>query len=385
MNFLRLKLWMIGRKQRVSPLSVIVLVTLVIILLFFIKMVQTGSAVGFAFALSIAAGMSTCIGGAIVFFKRLVQLASPRTLSVSLSLSAGVMIFISLVEIFGKSVESYEAGFQEVVVINDTLSCGELGFDFMSKSSDDKYHCANCDTTCQGHSWLSATATFALGVLIIFGMDYIVGKMSPEAHEELEISHLNKLQDANQKSYDGARRLHGSIESIEEGLPKKDGMYPDVTARQLNRTGVLTALAIGLHNIPEGVATYVGAIGDTRVGAALAIGIALHNIPEGIAVATPVYFATGSRLRAFCWTFVSALAEPVGAILAWLIIGDGLNSYVEGIMFGIVCGMMVTISFKELVPNAIKYYSSGNTVIFSILCGMAIMALSLIFFAYAGV
>ena len=107
MNFLRLKLWMIGRKQRVSPLSVIVLVTLVIILLFFIKMVQTGSAVGFAFALSIAAGMSTCIGGAIVFFKRLVQLASPRTLSVSLSLSAGVMIFISLVEIFGKSVESY--------------------------------------------------------------------------------------------------------------------------------------------------------------------------------------------------------------------------------------------------------------------------------------
>ena len=153
MNFLRLKLWMIGRKQRVSPLSVIVLVTLFIILLFFIKMVQTGSAVGFAFALSIAAGMSTCIGGAIVFFKRLVQLASPRTLSVSLSLSAGVMIFISLVEIFGKSVESYEAGFQEVVVINDTLSCGELGFDFMSKSSDGKYHCANCDTTCQGHSW----------------------------------------------------------------------------------------------------------------------------------------------------------------------------------------------------------------------------------------
>jgi len=102
-------------------------------------------------------------------------------------------------------------------------------------------------------------------------------------------------------------------------------------------------------------------------------------------VATPVYFATGSRLKAFMWTFVSALAEPIGAILAWLIIGDGLNPYVEGIMFGIVCGMMVTISFKELVPNAIKYHSEGNTVIFSILCGMAIMALSLILFAYAGV
>ena len=385
MNFLRLKLWMIGRKQRVSPLSVFVILTLLVVLLIFIKMVQTGSAVGIAFALSIAAGMSTCIGGLIVFFRRLVQLASPRTLSISLSLSGGVMIFISLVEIFGKSVDSYQGGFQEDVVINDTLSCGELGFEFVNKTSDGNYYCSNCDTVCQGHSWLAATATFAIGVFIIFGMDFIVGKISPEAHEELEVSHLSKLQATNHQSYEGTRGFRESVESIEEGLPKKDGLYPNVTARQLNRTGVLTALAIGLHNIPEGVATYVGAIGDTRVGAALAIGIALHNIPEGIAVATPVYFATGSRLKAFMWTFVSALAEPIGAILAWLIIGDGLNPYVEGIMFGIVCGMMVTISFKELVPNAIKYHSEGNTVIFSILCGMAIMALSLILFAYAGV
>ena len=117
----------------------------------------------------------------------------------------------------------------------------------------------------------------------------------------------------------------------------------------------------------------------------MAIGIALHNIPEGIAVAAPVYFATGSRFKAFMWTFVSALAEPVGAIIAWLIVGEGLNPHVEGVMFGIVCGMMVTISFKELIPNAIKYYSKGNSVIFSILCGMGIMALSLILFAYAGV
>lgn len=158
-----------------------------------------------------------------------------------------------------------------------------------------------------------------------------------------------------------------------------------MTKQQLNRTGILTALAIGLHNIPEGVATYIGAIGDARVGAALAVGVALHNIPEGIAVAAPVYFATGSRLKAFMWTFVSGLAEPVGAILAWLIVGEGLNPLIEGVMFGIVCGMMVTISFKELIPNALKYYSKGHAVLFSILSGMAIMSLSLILFAYAGV
>ena len=111
----------------------------------------------------------------------------------------------------------------------------------------------------------------------------------------------------------------------------------------------------------------------------------MHNIPEGIAVAAPVYFATGNRLKAFMWTFVSALAEPLGAVLAWLVVGDGLNPNIEGVMFGIVAGIMVTISFKELLPNALRYHPKGNTVIYSILCGMGIMALSLILFAYAGI
>ena len=133
------------------------------------------------------------------------------------------------------------------------------------------------------------------------------------------------------------------------------------------------------------MATYIGAVSDVRVGAALAIGVALHNIPEGIAVATPVFFATKSRLKAFLWTFISALAEPFGALIAWLVIGDGLNPHVEGVMFGIVCGMMTTISFKELIPNALKYESGGNVVILSLLGGFGIMVLSLILFAYAGV
>ena len=144
-------------------------------------------------------------------------------------------------------------------------------------------------------------------------------------------------------------------------------------------------IAIGIHNIPEGVATYISAVSDLRVGASLAIGIALHNIPEGIAVATPVFFATKNRLKAFLWTFTSALAEPFGAMLAWLIVGDGLDPTVEGVMFGIVCGMMTTISFKELLPNSFKYHPDGHTVIFALLAGFGIMVLSLILFAYAGV
>ena len=351
-------------------------------------MVQFGGNVGLAFGLSIAGGLSTCIGGIIIFSRRMVELASPRALSISLSLSAGVMVFISLVGIFGKCVKSYKTGFQSTF-INDTTSCGALDSNFISQLQNGSYHCSHCDTTCEGHAWLATTATFALGGLIIFVMDCIVGLISPDAHEEMEESHLNKLRNSPLRTAGNKEEIQCDIEPIE--CEKKsvnnncnNELCSRFTKQQLHRSGILTALAIGLHNIPDGVATYVGAIGDTRVGAALAIGIALHNIPEGFAVAAPLYFATGSRIRAFIWTLVSALAEPLGAVFAWLIIGDGLDPFVEGVMFGIVCGMMVTISFKELVPKAIKYYSEGNTVIFSILFGMAIMAFSMILFAYAG-
>ena len=353
-----------------------------------------GGTVELAFALSIGSGLSTCIGGLVVFVKLLVHLACAKTLAISLSLSAGVMIFISLTEIFGKSVESYKKGFETIIVTN-TTSCKDLGFHLLNVTDDEIYHCSCCDAICDGHAWLATTATFILGVSFVFAMDFIIGKISPPAQEELEVCHLNRLQndasacDCNDIEIRGSIKSvkNGSIKSvknIEEGLPGDDEIFSRSTKQQLNRTGVLTAIAISLHNIPDGIATYIGTIGDARIGAALAIGVALHNIPEGIAVAAPVYFATGSRFKAFIWTFVSAIAEPVGAIIAWMIVGEGLNPYVEGVMFGIVCGMMVTISFKELIPNAIKYHSDGNSVIYSILCGMGIMALSLILFAYAG-
>ena len=348
----------------------------------FIIMVATGSDVGLAFALSIGAGMATCIGGLIIFFKKLVRLASPRSLAVALSLSAGVMIFISLVEIFGKSVESYMAGF--TVMVNSSSSCGELGLEFDHKDNKTGiFHCLSCDTTCEGNAWLSTTGTFILGAAIIFALDFIVEKISPAAHEELQKDDIYRLQKINEDEASGQRNSTQSVNNVENGNTSQQQLFQ--ASKDLNRTGILTAIAIGIHNIPEGVATYIGAITDIRVGASLAIGIALHNIPEGIAVATPVFFATRSRVKGFLWTFTSALAEPFGALLAWLIIGDGLNPTLEGVMFGIVCGMMTTISFKELLPNAFKYFPDGYTVIISLLAGFGITVLSLILFAYAGV
>jgi ZIP family zinc transporter len=322
-------------------------------------MIATGENVAVAFALNIAAGLATCIGGSVIFSKRLVQLANPKSLSIALSLSAGVMLFISLVEIYGKSVEGFAAGFGE------DNEAGEY----------------ECDATCEGNSWLASTACFITGFCIIYVMDWIMHKISPDFHEELEAEDFEALagvaaEPAHEGFHHAATPKSGSKEAIKFNARSR---------HQLNRTGVLTAVAIAMHNLPEGVATYIAAMKDIRVGAVLAIGIALHNIPEGIAVATPVYFATDSRCKAFMWTFISALAEPLGGVLAWLIVGEGLNPLVEGAMFGIVTGMMVTISIKELIPTAVKYYPQGHAVTVAIFGGMLIMATSLILFAYAGV
>ncbi|RHY65235.1 hypothetical protein DYB34_009538 [Aphanomyces astaci] len=325
-------------------------------------MVATGHHVAMAFALNIAAGLATCIGGSVVFSKSLVHLASPKSLSVALSLSAGVMLFISLVEIYGKSVEGF------------TVSLGK-------DNANGKHE---CDQTCQGNSWLAGTACFVTGFCIIYVMDWIVHKISPDFSDELDVADLQALEvavDPTPLHFHATGTPITNCKLDDEKIIK----FNAKSRHQLNRTGVLTAVAIAMHNLPEGVATYVAAMRDLRVGAVLAIGIALHNIPEGIAVATPVYFATDSRCKAFMWTFISALAEPLGGVLAWLVVGEGLNPVVEGVMFGIVTGMMVTISIKELIPTAIKYWPQGSAVTVAIFGGMLIMATSLILFAYVGV
>ncbi|CAF4776860.1 unnamed protein product, partial [Rotaria socialis] len=198
---------------------------------------------------------------------------------------------------------------------------------------------------------------FINGAAIIFLIDFIIHKISPEIDHELNIDKINTFS----QTFSEIDSKYGSnLVQVQTSHGKKDGFGDVTTKRTLNRMGILTALAIGIHNLPEGVATYTGAVNDTKLGIALAIAIALHNIPEGIAVATPIYFATGSKFKALRWTFISALAEPFGGTIGWLINSDGLNANVNGIMFGLVAGMMVTISIKELIPTAHRFCPSRD-------------------------
>jgi ZIP family zinc transporter len=151
----------------------------------------------------------------------------------------------------------------------------------------------------------------------------------------------------------------------------------DKTNKKLLRTGLFVALGIGIHNFPEGMATFYSSLVDIRVGIAIAVAIAIHNIPEGIAVSAPIYKATGSRRKAFFWSFLSGVVEPVGAILTAFILLPFLNAAILGYLLSGIAGLMVFISIDELMPVS-KSYGYSHLPIMSFIIGMIVMILSLI-------
>lgn len=150
--------------------------------------------------------------------------------------------------------------------------------------------------------------------------------------------------------------------------------------RTLLRMGLFSALAIAIHNFPEGLATFTAALTDPTLGVSIAVAIAIHNIPEGIAVSVPIYYATGNRRKAFFYSFLSGLAEPVGALVGYFILMPFANELTFGILFAAVAGIMVFISLDELLPTAEKY-GEHHVAIYGLIAGMVIMALSLLLFA----
>ena len=143
--------------------------------------------------------------------------------------------------------------------------------------------------------------------------------------------------------------------------------------------GMFSALAIAIHNFPEGLATFMAAMKDPTLGISIAMAIAIHNIPEGIAVSVPIYYATKSRKKAFWYSFLSGLAEPVGAIVGFVLLRSVINDASFGLVFAAVAGIMVYISFDELLPTA-EEYGEHHIAISGLIAGMVIMGVSLALF-----
>lgn len=203
------------------------------------------------------------------------------------------------------------------------------------------------EATNQG-AYLITTVAFFGGILITMLIDRVVPDIA-NPHE------LKDVEDMTLSEED--KRLH------EE--------------KTLMRMGLFTALAIALHNFPEGLATFIAALENPALGISIAVAIAIHNIPEGIAVSVPIYYATGSRAKAFFYSFLSGLAEPLGALIGFFILMTFMNEFVFGIIFSAVGGVMVYIALDELLPTAEKY-GRHHLVIYGLIAGMVLMAFSLI-------
>jgi len=179
------------------------------------------------------------------------------------------------------------------------------------------------------------------------------------------------------------------IAIIDKLVPEKDNPHEPQSIERLDvcglghdsqkliKTGKLAALAITIHNFPEGLATCVSGMSDFSLGFAIAVAVAIHNVPEGISVALPIYCATGNKKKAFLSSLISGLAEPVGAIIAYLVLAPFLNDALFGIIYASIAGIMVFISLDELLPSA-REYGEHHLAIFGLIGGMIVMGLSLL-------
>ena len=217
--------------------------------------------------------------------------------------------------------------------------------------------------------FLSLSLGFSAGVMVYISFM----ELMPEAGKV-----LNDLQLV--LSFFGGIGLIAIIDFLipEDENPHEIHLAEDMEKNvRLKRMGIMIALSIAIHNFPEGVAAFMSGMNSLDVGIPIALAIAIHNIPEGIAVSVPIYHSTGSRRKAFWYSFLSGLAEPVGALVAFLILLPFWNPMLEGVVLASVSGIMVYISIDELLPGA-ERFGRHHLSILGFIAGMAVMAVSLL-------
>ena len=269
-----------------------------------------------AFIFSAIAGLSTMIGGIVTFF---IKGNSLKFLSFGLGLSAGVMLFVSLVDLYPEAGEMIK---------------NQMGDSF---------------------SWL-AIVFFGLGILSAILIDFFVP-------DHIQDNMFVKQIGANEKHIDSADCAQNENAIISIGKVK--------------RAGLITALVVALHNLPEGLATFTLTAQDVMLGLSVVIAIAIHNIPEGMAISIPVYQATHSKRQAFLYSFLSGMAEPVGGLIGFLLIKTLFPNLCIGFLFALVAGIMTYISLDTLLPLS-KDYDTGHYSISGVVLGLMIMGSALI-------
>lgn len=268
-----------------------------------------------AFIISALAGLTTMLGTVMLFF---MKKTNTKFLSASLGFSAGAMIFISFVDIIPKAIDQLQSKYDNKAALG-----------------------------------LAMVAFF--GGMVIMAL---IDKFIPEDTNPHEMTSEKTIEDVYTKS-------EGEINP-----------FSTKNTSSLKKMGVFTALAIAIHNFPEGIATFLSTVKEPSLGIPIAVAIAIHNIPEGISVAVPVFYGSGSKKEAFLYSFLSGIAEPIGGLFAYFIFMENASASMIGIVFAAVAGIMAFISLDELLPAA-EEYGNHHTTIYGTIVGMVFMALSL--------
>ena len=269
-----------------------------------------------ALLLSTFAGLSTVIGGFVTFF---IKENSLKFLSFGLGLSAGVMLFISLVDLYPNACEMLK---------------NQMGENFV---------------------WL-AIIFFALGILMAVLIDFFIP-------DHIQGQMFTKQIGANEKKIDSA-----------DGEKDENAI---ISIGKIKKAGILTAIVVAIHNLPEGLATFFLTTQDVMLGLGIVFAIAIHNIPEGMAISIPVYQATHSKRKAFWYSFLSGMAEPVGGVIGFIVIKTLFPNLCIGVLFALVAGIMTYISIDTLLPLS-KDYDTGHYSIRGVVFGLIIMGITLI-------
>ncbi|EFJ51462.1 iron-nutrition responsive ZIP family transporter [Volvox carteri f. nagariensis] len=321
---------------------------------------------GVAYACVIGAGVASVAGGLIIIA---VPVKNNLFLAASLAFAAGVMLYISVVDIFaGKSVGHFaEAGY------------------------DDAY------------AFTYASICFFCGFPISWALDKLAERLayqgsegpSPLAHHPSTSALPEKVQTDDSTSVAGGtlpqQRALTDVESAADlgsqrpsDMDSEQASVKAVRSRKLIHMGILAAMAVALHNMPEGLVTFVGYMDSITSGITTAVAIAIHNIPEGMVISSAVYFGTGRRGRAILWAALAAFTEPLGGLIGLAVVcGGSMTETVFGILFGLVGGIMTYISLKELLPGARSFDPEDRVTTGFLTAGMIIMACSLIAIAFS--
>lgn len=273
-----------------------------------------------SFALTLAVGASMGLGACLSFF---VKGENKRFLTLSLSFSAGIMIYVSFMAILPEGMEAIEAHLGE-----------------------------------RGH--LLGLLGFFAGMIITALVEGLVHRMGGHDH-----------------GHD-----HGHSHAHSHGSNPAYGHDSSIHKEHINKLGLVSAIAIALHNFPEGLALFTAGLKDISMALPIAAAILMHNIPLSIAIAIPLYYSTKSKAKAFFYTLLVGLFQPLGALAGYMLLSNHLNDFVFGILFTIVAGIMVFVSLDELLPMAHKH-DDHHLAIYGAIVGMLIMALSMVFFGHS--